>query len=459
MILIAAFAQVATILCFQFGTTRAFRPTQRNYRLRSLQAVDSIHAIGDIGSQIAASMPIFHSKIDSFLGSTPSSSFLLSAEEAVSVYSKVDKTGFIGFIADGIEKVIDFGHETLQRTGLQATYGYSIIAFTIFVKIVTLPLVKTQIESTSKLQKLTPLQQKIQAKYANDEQTKNQVLSQLYQAANANPLAGCLPALVQIPVFISLYRALQNLVAENKLDEPFLWIPDLEGPVYMKPPGESMDWIKSAFSGNPELGWSDTLAFASLPVLLFISQSISQKVLQPPKDPKKELTEQEQVSQGILNYLPFMIAFFSVNVPAGLGIYWVFNNFLTTIVTLAVKNQFKDDQLPPEVAEIMAMVDGTSSVKSGNGRAASLTELKGSAAVMDRPKKGGFGTISNTIETLDDLSKADEETSSLPVIDAEVVVVSPAEPERVSEESGDDNTDKKRKSKISKSKKDKKKNQ
>ena len=75
------------------------------------------------------------------------------------------------------------------------------------------------------MQKLTPLQKRIQERYVDDEPTKNKMLSQLFQAANVNPLAGCAPALIQIPIFISLYRALQNLIAENKLDEPFLWIP------------------------------------------------------------------------------------------------------------------------------------------------------------------------------------------------------------------------------------------
>ena len=93
------------------------------------------------------------------------------------------------------------------------------------VKVVTLPLTTSQLESTTKMQKLAPLQKRIQERYADDEPTKNQMLSQLFQVANVNPLAGCFPALVQIPIFISLYRALQNLVAENKLDEPFLWIP------------------------------------------------------------------------------------------------------------------------------------------------------------------------------------------------------------------------------------------
>ena len=95
----------------------------------------------------------------------------------------------------------------------------------IAVKIVTLPLTTSQLESTTKMQKLTPLQKRIQERYADDEPTKNKMLSSLFQAANVNPLAGCAPALIQIPIFISLYRALQNLIAENKLDEPFLWIP------------------------------------------------------------------------------------------------------------------------------------------------------------------------------------------------------------------------------------------
>jgi YidC/Oxa1 family membrane protein insertase len=145
----------------------------------------------------------------------------------VSRYATVDKSGVIGFFADKIEKAIDLGHQVIPGKN---TYGFSIIIFTILIKAATLPLTMTQLESTTKMQKLTPLQKKIQDRFSSpeDEQKKNQLMAQLFQAANVNPLAGCLPAIVQIPVFISLYRALQNLVAENKLAEPFLWVPDLE---------------------------------------------------------------------------------------------------------------------------------------------------------------------------------------------------------------------------------------
>ena len=222
------------------------------------------------------------------------------------------------------------------------------------------------------------------------------MLSQLFQAANVNPLAGCLPALAQIPVFISLYRALQNLVAENKLDEPFLWIPDLEGPIYTNAP--DYEWIKSAIAGNPQLGLRDTLAFLSLPLILFVSQSVSQKVLQPPKDPKKVLTEQEQFSQGLVNNLPFIVAFFSVNVPAGLAIYWIANNVLTTLITVATKATIKQEAFPAEVDRIMAMLEagpkgpvGRSRV--GLGPSASKSELRGSL-VEPRGQRIGSGNNS-----------------------------------------------------------------
>ena len=252
-----------------------------------------------------------------------------------------------------------------------------------------------------------------------------------------NPLAGCLPALVQIPIFISLYRALQNLVAENKLDEPFLWIPDLEGPVYSAPPGESLDWIKSIFSGSPSLGWHDTLAFFSLPVILFISQTLSQRVLQPPKDPNKVLSEQEQVSQGIVNNLPFIVAFFSLNVPAGLGLYWVINNILTTIITVVVKNKFKDTQMPPEVEQMMAMIDSQAAgkVAARESRGGGRMEMRN--ALEERPSTSGFGSVGSARDGS--------------IIDAETVEVSAAssiegsaEEEDEDEDEGSDDGDKDR---------------
>jgi len=331
-----------------------------------------------------------HVDVDTMLHQFQQNSLML-AEETTNIYKKVDKTGVIGFVATYIEGAIDFGKS------LFGSYGISIIVFTMIIKAVTLPLTTTQLESTAKMQQLTPLQKTIQEKYADDEQTKNQLLSQLFQAANVNPLAGCFPALVQIPIFISLYRALTNLVAEDKLGESFLWIPDLEGPIYDRSTAEAADWVKSIFSGNPILGWDDTLAFLSLPLILFVSQTLSQKILQPPKDPNRVMTEQEQMSQNIVNYLPFIVAFFSINVPAGLALYWIINNALTTLVTSVVKSSIQDEPFPEEVTRMMALVEGSGNSAASRRSAAASAQremLRGSSAsaVEDRPKVEGFGS-------------------------------------------------------------------
>lgn len=283
---------------------------------------------------------------------------------ASSPYTKVDNTGFIGEIAGVIEKAIDFGHNTLKSVGLEYTYGFSIILFTVLVKAATVPLLSAQLESTSKLQGIAPMQKEIQEKYSDNDQAKNILLAQLYQAANVNPLAGCLPALVQIPVFLSLYRALTNLIAENKLSEPFLFIPNLQGPVYLSglpddPANTGANWLSSIVTGGgePLLGWSDTLAFLALPVILFISQTVSQKALQPPRDPSKPMTEQEEISQGVLNNLPFIVAFFSINVPAGLGIYWIFNNVITTVLNVGLKQKFANTEMSSAVTALMEQIE------------------------------------------------------------------------------------------------------
>lgn len=154
-------------------------------------------------------------------------------------------------------------------------------------------------------------------------------------------------------------------------------------------------------AGVPELGWSDTLAFLSLPVILYASQSFSSKVMAAPKDPLKVLTEQEQISQSLVNNLPFVIAFFSLNVPSGLAVYWIINNILTTAVTLVVKNQFKDDVMPAEVAQMMSIVDApifTRTKKSSSGQS-EMRKMSSSQIMGEDKKEVGFSSSSAMIDT------------------------------------------------------------
>lgn len=162
----------------------------------------------------------------------------------------------------------------------------------------------------------------------------NQKIAEVYQTNEVNPLAGCIPSLIQIPVFIGLYRAVLNLAKENALDEPFLFLPNLEGPTYGADPAHGSDWLfKNWVDGVPSLGWDDTLAYISIPVFLTISQVISMNIMQPKSD-----DPQQQQANVILKVLPFMVGWFALNVPAALGIYWVVNNIVTTATTMYVRS-------------------------------------------------------------------------------------------------------------------------
>jgi len=160
----------------------------------------------------------------------------------------------------------------------------------------------------------------------------NQKIAEVYQTNQINPLAGCIPALVQIPIFIGLYRAVLNLAKEDRLDERFLWLPNLEGPIYGADPAHGSDWLlKNWNNGIPSLGWEDTLAFLSLPVILIVSQYVSMALMTPTMN-------KDQEQPAILKFLPLMVGWFSLNVPAALGIYWVVNNIVTTLLTLQIRS-------------------------------------------------------------------------------------------------------------------------
>jgi membrane protein insertase, YidC/Oxa1 family, C-terminal domain len=159
----------------------------------------------------------------------------------------------------------------------------------------------------------------------------NQKIAQIYQTNEVNPLAGCVPSLLQIPIFIGLYRAVLTLAKDDKLNEPFLWLPNLEGPTYGADPAHGADWLFQGWSnGAPMLGWEDTLAFLTIPVVLVLSQSVSMNLM----------ASKDQEQPAFLKFLPLLIGWFSLNVPAALGIYWVANNFITTALTLQIRSTF-----------------------------------------------------------------------------------------------------------------------
>lgn len=178
----------------------------------------------------------------------------------------------------------------------------------------------------------------------------NQKIAEVYQTNEVNPLAGCIPSVVQIPIFIGLYRAILNLAKEDRLEEPFLWLPNLEGPTYGADPAHGSDWIlKNWVDGVPSLGWDDTAAFLTIPVILVISQFLSMQLMQP------KVEGQEQ--PAILKVLPLMIGWFSLNVPAALGIYWVANNFITTAISMQIRSSINMEPVAPSGGSASGIID------------------------------------------------------------------------------------------------------
>ncbi len=179
--------------------------------------------------------------------------------------------GWFGWLANGFEaflKVLDNG---LEQLNVPYSYGFAIILLTVLVKIATYPLSKAQVESTIAMQALQPRVRDLQARYKNDPEKLQLETARVYREAGVNPLAGCLPTLATIPVFIGLYkyvwwvvggllstlsmcmflhharhhiqntilaqhtqyRALSNVADEGLLQEGFFWIPSLGGPTTM----------------------------------------------------------------------------------------------------------------------------------------------------------------------------------------------------------------------------------
>ncbi|KAL6745329.1 inner membrane ALBINO3-like protein 2, chloroplast precursor [Haematococcus lacustris] len=247
-------------------------------------------------------------------------------------------SGPFDFLAEGFEKVLALLDSLLVKANVPYSYGFAIILLTVLVKLATFPLSQKQVMSTVAMQALAPRVKELQAKYANDTQTLQQETAKLYQEAGVNPLAGCLPTLATIPVFIGLYRALTLAAQDNLLNDPFFWIPSLGGPatLAMQQSGTGLSWLFPFVDGHPPIGWGTAGAYLVLPVLLVVSQYASQRLISPPsQDPAQAQT------QAILQFLPLMIGWFSLNVPAGLTLYWFVNNILSTAQQLYLKNSAK----------------------------------------------------------------------------------------------------------------------
>ena len=187
-------------------------------------------------------------------------------------------------------------------------YGIAIILLTIIIKVIFWPLTQKSYTSMQKMKKIQPKIQQIREKYKDDREKLNQELMQIYKTYKVNPMGGCLPMLLQIPVFFALYRMLNSAVELRH--QPFaLWIHDLTAP----------DRLKIGFSVDiPMVGHLDGVPV--LTILMGVTMFIQQKMTPTTGDPRQE---------KIMLIMPIMFTFFFINFPAGLVLYWFVNNILS----------------------------------------------------------------------------------------------------------------------------------
>jgi YidC/Oxa1 family membrane protein insertase len=250
-----------------------------------------------------------------------------------------------------IAEILIFLGDGIAKLGIPYAYGWAIILLTIGIKLVTLPLTRKQLQSTKATQELQPKLKELQAKYGKDRQKLSEEQMKLYKEAGVNPMGGCLPLLIQLPILWGLYQALYVLANPSigKLTgAPFFWIPDLAMPTTaaLGAGGQAVrpesvctlgprfelvgtSWISTCFK---EQNWYVLFAYFSLPVLMLATQLILQKMSQPAKDPSGGAQEGQQQMMGqMMMFMPIMFGYITLGLPAGLTLYWTTSNILSLL--------------------------------------------------------------------------------------------------------------------------------
>jgi len=204
-------------------------------------------------------------------------------------------------VAPGLELTVDFGWLTVIAQPIHwlldmiymvvGNWGWAIVVLTILIKLAFYKLSEASYKSMAKMRQITPRMQALKDRYGDDKERLNQAMMEMYKTEKINPLGGCLPILVQIPVFIALYWVLLESVELRQA--PFiLWIDNLSAP-------------------DP---------YFVLPLIMGISMFVQSKLNPAPPDP---------IQAKVMMSLPFVFTIFFAFFPAGLVLYWTVNNLLS----------------------------------------------------------------------------------------------------------------------------------
>ena len=192
-------------------------------------------------------------------------------------------------------------------------YGLAIILLTVLIKLLVYPLTKKQLQSMKAMQRIQPQLQKLQEKYKNNPQVIQQKMMELYQKEGANPMSGCLPMLIQMPILMGMYYTLYNFDYGGAAPS-FMWLPSL----------------------------SETDPLYVLPLLSAVTTYLTSRTMQSSN------SNQNQQMKVLTYMMPIFIGWISLNFPSGLVLYWVTMNVVQIVQQLWMNRT--DDQSDKEGA-------------------------------------------------------------------------------------------------------------
>jgi YidC/Oxa1 family membrane protein insertase len=255
---------------------------------------------------------------------------------------------FLQPLVDLNDAILKFWHNSV---GL--SWGAAIIGLTVVVRAAILPLTFRQVRSMQALQRLQPEMKRIQERYKEDKQRQQQEMMKFYQEHGVNPLASCLPLLLQLPFFLSLFYLLRSSTFKEDIkgEESFLFIPNLAKPL----------------TGHPA-------ALITMIVLYVVTQLISTMVSTMSADPNQ---------RRLMLALPFVFVFFVFRFQAGLLVYWVATNTWTIGQQLFIKRFLP----PPEPLPVRAAAAG-----GGGGGDGGDSKGGGTRVAKPKPAAGPSGS-------------------------------------------------------------------
>lgn len=226
----------------------------------------------------------------------------------------------------------------LSSLHIPGALGFSIIILTVMIRVLVWPLMTNQIKATKKMADLKPHLDELKVKHKDDKQTLARAQMDLYKEHGVNPAGGCLPALLQIPIFIALYQAIINILPGGNINsiKALLYFPNLKLPSSLDP-----NFLGINLGVKPSEFTSQGAFLLLIPLITALLTFVQSKMALPkpvkpyPSDSPKEKKEKVgvedsmgQIQSQMVYMMPLMVGYFAFTFPVGLAIYW---NAYTTL--------------------------------------------------------------------------------------------------------------------------------